>query len=51
MDEGIYLTEFISRAMHRRMVNKTAPVKPLNPFYNSKILLSERAKEVLMLIC
>lgn len=52
MDEGVYLTEFVSRAMHRKMTNKTkVDNKPANPFYNSKILLSEREKEVLTLIC
>jgi two-component system response regulator DegU len=50
MDEGVYLNEFVSRAMLRRMTNKVA-VKPVNAFYNSKILLSEREKEVLVLIC
>jgi len=52
MDEGVYLTEFVSKAMLRKMTNKTKiDNKPANPFYNSKILLSEREKEVLTLIC
>ena len=51
MDEGVYLSEFVSRAMLRKMTNKTTVVKPINAFYNSKILLSEREKEVLILIC
>lgn len=51
MDEGVYLTEFVSKAMLRKMTNKTTVVRPINAFYNSKILLSEREKEVLMLIC
>lgn len=50
MDEGVYLNEFVSKAMLRRMTNKVA-VKPVSTLYNSKILLSEREKEVLMLIC
>lgn len=50
MDEGVYLNEFVSRAMLRKMTNRTN-VKPANTFYNSKILLSEREKEVLILIC
>ena len=50
MDEGVYLNEFVSKAMLRKMTNKTN-VKPVNAFYNSKILLSEREKEVLALIC
>lgn len=50
MDEGVYLNEFVSRAMLRRMTNKTTVVKQ-STLYNSKILLSEREKEVLKLIC
>ena len=50
MDEGVYLNEFVSRAMLRKMTNKTAVVKQ-SALYNSKILLSEREKEVLKLIC
>lgn len=50
MDEGVYLNEFVSRAMLRKMTNKTN-VKPVSTPYNSKILLSEREKEVLALIC
>ena len=50
LDEGVYLTEFVSRAMHRRMTNKPGTVKPTT-LYNSKIVLSEREREVLKLIC
>ncbi len=50
MDEGVYLNEFVSKAMLRRMTNRKE-VKPVKDFYNSKILLSEREKEVLVLIC
>jgi two-component system, NarL family, response regulator DegU len=50
MDEGVYLNEFVSRAMLRKMTNKTTVVKQ-STLYNSKILLSEREKEVLKLIC
>ena len=50
MDEGVYLNEFVSRAMLRKMTNKTTVVKQPT-LYNSKILLSEREKEVLKLIC
>lgn len=50
MDEGVYLNEFVSRAMLRKMTNKTSVVKQ-STLYNSKILLSEREKEVLKLIC
>ncbi|MBO0948518.1 response regulator transcription factor [Fibrella forsythiae] len=50
MDEGVYLNEFVSRAMLRKMTNKPAVVKQ-SALYNSKILLSEREKEVLKLIC
>lgn len=51
MDEGVYLNEFVSRAMLRRMTNKKDVPRQTGPFYNSKILLSEREKEVLTLIC
>ena len=51
MDEGVYLNEFVSGAMLRKMRNKTKVLQPVNTFYNSKILLSEREKEVLVLIC
>lgn len=50
MDEGVYLNEFVSRAMLRKMTNKTNTLKQ-STLYNSKILLSEREKEVLKLIC
>lgn len=51
MDEGVYLNEFVSGIMLRKMRNRTKVVPPDKPFYNSKILLSEREKEVLVLIC
>ena len=50
LDEGVYLTEFVSRAMLRKMTHKPTIVKQPT-LYNSKILLSEREKEVLKLIC
>ncbi len=50
MDDGVYLNEFVSRAMLRKMTNKTTAVKQ-SVLYNSKVLLSEREKEVLKLIC
>ena len=51
MDEGVYLNEFVSRAMLRKMTNKTRVDKPTTTYYNSKILLSEREREVLTFIC
>ncbi len=51
MDEGVYLNEFVSRAMLRKMTNKPNNVIKPPTLYNSKILLSEREKEVLKLIC
>ncbi len=50
MDEGVYLNDFVSKAMLRKMTHKTTVVKQPT-LYNSKILLSEREKEVLKLIC
>ncbi|OIN57121.1 response regulator transcription factor [Arsenicibacter rosenii] len=51
IDEGVYLNEFVSKAMLRKMTNRTTVVKQPSTFYNSKVLLSEREKEVLKLIC
>jgi two-component system, NarL family, response regulator DegU len=51
MDDGVYLNDFVSRAMLRKMTNTSTVVKQASTFYNSKILLSEREKEVLKLIC
>ncbi len=53
MDEGIYLSEFVSKAMLRKMTHQTTLPKPNGStgFYNTKVLLSEREKEVLNLIC
>ena len=51
MDEGVYLNEFVSKAMLRKMTNKPRVDKPASPLYNSKILITEREKEVLRLIC
>ncbi len=50
MDGGVYLNEFVSGAMHRKLRNKPNPAKQ-QTLYNSKILLSDREKEVLKLIC
>lgn len=53
MDEGVYLNDFVSKAMLRKMTNKNKVVKPLasNGLYNRKILISDREKEVLTLLC
>ena len=51
MDDGVYLNEFVSKALLRKMTNKTKITQPGKSFYNSKIVLSEREKEVLQLIC
>ena len=50
MNEGVYLNEFVSRAMLRKMTNKPK-VSTQTTLYKSKILLSDREKEVLKLIC
>ncbi|HEX9959248.1 MAG TPA: response regulator transcription factor [Fibrella sp.] len=50
MNEGVYLNEFVSRAMLRKMTNKPN-VSTQTTLYKSKILLSDREKEVLKLIC
>ncbi len=53
MDDGVYLNDFVSKVMHRKMTNKTTVIKTAATatLYNSKVLLSEREKEVLKLIC
>ncbi|MFC5411149.1 response regulator [Larkinella bovis] len=55
MDDGVYLNDFVSKVMHRKMVNKPTVIKQpstaTSTLYNSKVLLSEREKEVLKLIC
>lgn len=51
MDDGVYLNDFVSRAMLRKMTNTPTVLKQPSTFYNSKVLLSEREKEVLKLIC
>ncbi|MCY7356328.1 MAG: response regulator transcription factor [Rudanella sp.] len=51
MDDGVYLNDFVSRAMLRKMTNTSTAMKQPSTFYNSKVLLSEREKEVLKLIC
>ncbi|MBC8156102.1 MAG: response regulator transcription factor [Bacteroidetes bacterium] len=50
LDEGLYLTDFVSRAMLRKMTHKPTVARPPT-LYNSKVVLSEREKEVLRLIC
>ena len=51
MDDGVYITEFVSRVMLRKMTNKTRINKSTGPLYNSKIVISDREKEVLTFIC
>lgn len=50
MDDGVYLNEFVSRAMLRKMTNRVVAEKQ-PALYNSKIVLSDREIEVLKLIC
>jgi len=50
MTHGLYLNEFVSKAMHRGMVGGTVPVKPPQ-FEGEAIVLSEREQEILALIC
>lgn len=51
LDEGVYLTPFVSRAMLRKMTHKPTAVAKQPTLFNSKVVLSEREKEVLKLIC
>ncbi|WP_266367985.1 response regulator [Tellurirhabdus rosea] len=50
MEDGVYLNDFVSKVMHRKMTSK-APVVKQPSLYNSKVVLSEREKEILKLIC
>ncbi len=51
IDEGVYLNDFVSKAMLRKMTNRQKVEKPTGSYYNKKILLSDREEEVLRLIC
>ena len=49
-DEGFYYNDFVSKAMHRKMVNRQHHKHPLFP-NAANVSLSVREKEVLQLIC
>jgi len=50
-EEGFYYNDFVSKAMHRKMVNRQPGNK--HPFFpnSCNVALSAREKEVLQLIC
>lgn len=50
MDDGIYLNDFVSKVMLRKMT-RTTKVETPPTLHNSKIIISEREKEVLRLMC
>ena len=49
-EEGFYYSDFVSRAMHRKMVNRSANKQP---FFSTtaNVGLSNREQEVLRLLC
>jgi len=49
-EEGFYYNDFVSKAMHRKMVNRHVNKHPLFP-NACNVALSAREKEVLQLIC
>jgi two-component system, NarL family, response regulator DegU len=53
MDEGIYLSDRVSKALHRKITHQAEPPKTpgSNGTYGIKLDLTEREREVLHLIC
>ena len=49
-EEGFYYSDFVSRAMHRKMVNRTANKQPTFST-TANVGLSNREQEVLRLLC
>ena len=49
-EEGFYYSDFVSRAMHRKMVNRSANKQP-NFSTTANVGLSNREQEVLRLLC
>ncbi|TDB67837.1 response regulator transcription factor [Arundinibacter roseus] len=49
-EEGFYYSDFVSRAMHRKMVNRSPNKQPFFP-NAANVGLSNREQEVLQLLC
>jgi two-component system, NarL family, response regulator DegU len=49
-EEGFYYSDFVSRAMHRKMVNRLSNKQPFFP-NAANVGLSNREQEVLQLLC
>jgi len=48
MTDGYYYSDFVSKALHRKVITRAAPPVPL---FNSKIHISPREVEVLQQLC
>jgi len=48
MTDGYYYSDFVSKALHRKVITRVAPPVPL---FNSKIHISPREVEVLQQLC
>jgi two-component system, NarL family, response regulator DegU len=48
MSDGYYYSDFVSKALHRKVITRATPPAPL---FNSKVQISPREMEVLQLLC
>lgn len=48
MADGFYYSDFVSKALHRKVITRAAPPAPL---FNSKVQISPREMEVLQQLC
>ncbi|AEI50460.1 response regulator transcription factor [Runella slithyformis] len=48
MSDGYYYSDFVSKALHRKVITRATPPVPL---FNSKVQISPREMEVLQLLC
>jgi two-component system response regulator DegU len=48
MSDGFYYSDFVSKALHRKVITRATPPAPL---FNSKVQISPREMEVLQLLC
>ena len=48
MSDGFYYSDFVSKALHRKVITRATPPAPL---FNSKVQISPREMEVLQQLC
>lgn len=48
MADGFYYSDFVSKALHRKVITRATPPAPL---FNSKVQISPREMEVLQQLC